>query len=89
MAFQDFVDMKIGTVVALIITTVLLPTADNLSDIFVALKLFTGYGLKKSHPKYGALTLVPIIMSLIGVSIHWLLWKSNERPKMERDEEGI
>ena len=71
--------MKTGTVIVMIVTTVLLPTADNFSDIFTTLKLFTGYGLKKSHPKYGALTLVPLILSLIGVTIHWFETERKEK----------
>ena len=76
--------MKTGTVVVMIITTLLLPTADNFSDISLTLKLFTGYGLKERHPKYGSLTLVPLLMSLIGQTIQWFKTETREkRSKMK------
>ena len=82
--FQDFIEMKTGTVVVMIITTLLLPTADVFTDILFTLKLFTGYGHKESHPKYGSVTLVPLIMSLIGQTIQWHKTETREqRSKMK------
>ena len=76
--------MKTGTVVLMIIFSVLLPTADALSDILTTLRFFTGYGLKERHPKYGSVTLVPLLMSLIGQTIQWFKTETREkRSKMK------
>ena len=45
--------MGYGSVVLMLIFSVLLPTADVFSDIFFSLQLFTGYGLRENHPKFG------------------------------------
>ena len=71
--------MKKGEALLMLIFSVLLPTGDVFSDIFFTLKLFTGYGLKKNHPKYGALTLVPLTISWIGVTIHWFKTETREK----------
>ena len=71
--------MKTGTVVLMIIFSVLLPTADVFSDILFTLTLFTGHGRKKTHPRYGAVTLIPQIMSLLGQSIYWFKTETKEK----------
>ena len=63
--------MGIGTAVQMLFFNVLLSTADVFSDIYLTLKLFTGYHLTKNHPKFGALTLVPLMLSFIGMAIKW------------------
>ena len=71
--------MGYGSVVLMLIFSVLLPTADVFSDIFFSLQLFTGYGLRENHPKFGALTLLPLIMSWIGVTTHWFKTETKEK----------
>ena len=66
-------------VVLMMIFSVLLPTADVFSDIFFTLKLFTGYGLKERHPKYGAVTLLPIIISWMGHTVYWFKTETKEK----------
>ena len=63
----------------MVIFSVLLPTADAASDIFFTLKLFTGYGLKERHPKYGAITLAPLVMSMMGQTTHWFKTETKEK----------
>ena len=55
----------------MLLSNVLLPTADVFSDVYLTLRLFTGYHLAKMHPKFGALTLIPLMMSFIGMAIKW------------------
>merc|ERR1712012_291604 len=71
--------MKTGTVALMIIFSVLLPTADVLTDILMTLRLFTGYGREKNHPKYGSVTLVPLLMSFIGQTIQWFKTETREK----------
>ena len=71
--------MKTGTVVLMMIFSVLLPTADVFSDILLTLKLFMGYGQQERHPKYGSVTLVPLLMSFIGQTIHWFKTETKEK----------
>ena len=50
---------------------------------FFTIKLFgldqIGYGFDKQHPEFGALTLVPLIMSWIGVTTHWFKTETREK----------
>ena len=71
-------EMTYWAILLLVLFSVLLPTADVFSDWFLTLKLFTGYNLDKNHPKYGCLTLVPLMVSFIGVTIQWYKIESNE-----------
>ena len=71
--------MTKGAVVVMLIFSVFLPTGDVFSDIYFTLTLFTGYGLEKRHPKYGSLTLVPLITSMIGVTTHWFKTETKEK----------
>ena len=72
-------EMSTRAVLLMLILSVLLPTGDVFSDIVFTLKLFTGYGLKKNHPKYGILTLLPLIMSWICVATHWINTETREK----------
>ena len=74
--------MKRWVALQMVISCVLLPTADVISDIFFMLTLFTGYGLEQRHPKYGAICMVPLIMSFMGHTTHWL--KTETREKLNR-----
>ena len=71
--------MKISTALLMVIFSVLLPTADVVSDIFFTLKLFTGFGHKERHSKYGAATLGPLLMSLMGQATHWFETETKEK----------
>ena len=71
--------MANGVVLLMIIFSVLLPTSDVFSDIYLTLKLFTGYGLDKKHPKYGSLTLLPLMVSWIGVTTQWFRTETKEK----------
>ena len=83
--------MKIGAVLLMMVSSVLLPTADVFSDMFLTLKLFTGLSLDINqsgsirfkfeirHPLYGAFTLVPLIMSWIGTTIYWFQTERKEK----------
>ena len=44
------------------------------SDILLTVNLFT-----KKHPKFGALTLVPLIVSWIGVTVNWFKTETKEK----------
>ena len=67
-----------GAVLLMLVFNVLLPTADVFSDIYFTLKLFTGYHLGKNHPKFGALTLVPLMLSFIGMTRQWYKTETRE-----------
>ena len=71
--------MTYGEILLMVLFCVLLPTADVLSDMYFTLQLFIGYGLNKNHPKYGSLTLVPLLMSTIGMTIQWFKIETKEK----------
>ena len=71
--------MKISTLLLMVIFSVLLPTADVVSDIFITLRLFTGVWLKERHPIYGAITLAPLTLCNLGHARYWFKIEAKER----------
>lgn len=69
--------MGCGSAVLMVLFNVILPTADMISDILLTVKLFTGIGVKK-HPYFGTVSLLPPIMSWIGVTRHWIKIETKE-----------
>ena len=70
--------MGLGSAVLMFLFNVILPTADVSTDIYLSLKLFTGYRLIKKHPKFGTLSLIPLAMSSMGVTTQWFKTETKE-----------